>query len=405
MKTASKYLVAGAILATVLLDNANAVPAFARQMGVSCSACHSENGYDTLSRFGREFKASGYTMIGSEKTIGGGKSLSDKLVSLPSALNMSIVSGFGIDGGAGKTPTTVETRKEFRILLGGRVNEHVGTFVEMDYNDGVGDKTVQHFEVNNFAVPITFKVGENYYGIEPYTTDGHTATASELYDNGGITALSEIGARDQYGAKGLSFYVYNPNYFVNYVAWSNGNMSAPNGGVKLANYFRVAYTPQVGIWDLEVGAQYMTGNTNDIDGQGAATPGSSKKTDAYCIDFQALGKIGKMPLDFSTSYARAKYDKNSLFATNSDHKDATSYVVDAKLGVIPKTLVAMIRYTNDDHTMTNDNDNDRVNTTTFSARYFLTENVKFVPYYTVTSGNSDSAANDNTYGLTFEIAF
>ena len=45
MKGSLKYLAAGAILVTALLDNANAIPAFARQMGVSCSACHSENGY------------------------------------------------------------------------------------------------------------------------------------------------------------------------------------------------------------------------------------------------------------------------------------------------------------------------------------------------------------------------
>jgi hypothetical protein len=396
MKGSLKYLAAGAILVTTLLDNANAIPAFARQMGVSCSACHSENGYPMLTRFGRDFKASGYTMIGSEKTIGGGQSLSDKLISIPSALNMSVVGGTTIDGGAGTTPTTVAANN-FGMFLGGRISENVGTFIEIGY-DGGDSTTNPGFALANFVVPITFKVGNNTYGIEPYTTDGHTATPSEFYDNEGITALSEIGARDQYGAKGLSFYVYNPNYFINYTAWSNGNASS--SGVKLANYFRVAYTPQVGIWDLEIGGQYMSGDTNDAPGGYVTNTATKMKTDAYVIDFQALGKIGKMPLDLSISYGKAKYDPNSLFTTNSDKKDGTSFVVDTALGVIPKTFVATIRYTNNDHVGTS---NDKVNTTKFGARYFMTENVRLEPYYAMTSGVT--GGSDDTYGLNFEVAF
>jgi hypothetical protein len=366
-------------------------------MGVSCSACHSENGYPTLTRFGRDFKASGYTMIGSEKTIGGGHSLSDKLVSLPSALNMSIVGGTTIDGGTGSTPTTVASNN-FGVFIGGRISENIGTFIEIGYDEG-SDATTRGFSLANFVVPITYKVGENTFGVEPFNTDGHTATPSEFYDNEGISAITEIGARDQYGAKGLSFYVYNPNYFINYTAWSNGNAST--SGVKLANYFRIAYTPQVGIWDLEIGAQYMTGNTNEADGDGyIPDPSIKKKTDAYVVDFNALGKVGKMPLDFHMSYAKAKYDPDSLFTTNSDHKDGTAFVVDAKLGIIPKTLVAAIRYTNDDHV---GDSNDQVNTTTFKARYFITENVKLEPYYTTSSGVT--GGNDDTYGLNFEVAF
>jgi len=395
MKGSLKYLAAGAILVTTLLDNANAIPAFARQMGVSCSACHSENGYSTLSRFGRKFKASGYTMIGSEKTIGGGENLSDKLISIPSALNMSVVGGTTINSGAGSTPTTVATNN-FGMFLGGRISENVGTFIEIGYNEGdTTTTTTQHFELANFVVPITFKVGKNIYGIEPYSTDGHTATASEFYDNDGITALTQIGARDTYGAKGLSFYVFNPNYFINYVAWSNGNKST--SGVKLANYFRVAYTPQVGVWDLEIGGQYMSGDTNDANAYGYVTNTSTKKkTDAYVIDFQALGKIGKMPLDLSISYGKAKYNPASLFTYNTDKKDGTSFVIDSKLGVIPETLVAMIRYQSDDHVL---DTNNRVNTTTLGARYFITQNVKLEPYYAMADGSAD------TYGLNFEAAF
>jgi len=399
LKSSFKYIAGGAIIIASLLDNANAIPAFARQMGVTCSVCHSENGYPALTRFGREFKASGYTMVGSEKLIGGGKTLSDKLISLPSALNMSVVGGASINGGDGSTPTTVATDDGFGVFLGGRINEHIGTFVEMDYNGGGNGGT---FSLNNFLVPITYKVGENYYGIEPYFTDGHTTDVSGFFGDGdnGHEAVSEIGARDTYGAKGLSLYDFNPNYFINYVVWANGNQDST--GTKFANYFRVAYTPQVGIWDLEFGARYFTGTTN-LANDNIVVPGQYVTTDAYSMDFNAMGKVSNMPLHIGMSYADAEWKPNSLFTTNSDHKDGTSFVFDTKLGVIPRTLVAMVHYTYDDHVQ---DSNDKVKTTQLALRYFITENAHVQPYYDIISGNSGgNGANDNAYGVDFEVAF
>jgi len=404
-----KLLLAG-VAALTMASSAYAIPAFARQMGVSCSACHSANGYPTLSRFGRDFKASGYTMVGSEEVIGGGQTVSDKLASIPNTLNMSVVAGTNVDSGSGANGTSVATNT-FGIFLGGRISENVGAFVEVGYNEGtaVADTNqTQHFSLANLVIPITYKIGDNIYGVVPYSTDGHTATASEFYNQGGIGAISHIGARDTYGAKGLSFYVYNPDYFINYTAWSNGNKSASE--VKLANYFRAAYTPQIGSWDLEIGAQYMTGNTNEADANGFVIANSTKKTDAYVIDANALGTVGNLPLDLSMSYARAKYDANSLFAANIYQQDAKSFVFDVKLGVIPNTLVAMLNYSNDannDHTKDGNgvDTNDKVNTTQLALRYFIVENVKLEPYYNIISGHTASADNDNTYGLAFEVAF
>ncbi len=382
-----RFLLVSLSMLLGLVTSSYAIPAFARQVGVSCSACHSANGYPALTRFGRAFKAGGYTMVGSEKTIGGGKSMEDKLISLPSTLNMSVVGASTIDGtsGQGNAGTTVATNN-FGVFLGGRISENIGTFVEIGYDDGT-----QSFALANFVVPVTFKVGGNIVGIEPFTTDGHTATASELFDNGGNTAFSRIGARDQYGAKGLSFYIFNPNYFVNYTAWSNGNNSDSN--IKLANYFRFAYTPQVGPWDIEVGVQYMTGATNRDPSTGA----HDRKTDAYSIDFNVLGSLGKYPLDLAISYASAKNDPNSLFTTNSDGKAGKSFVFDTKLGVIPKTLVVHAKYAYDDHVA---DSNEKISTETLGLKYFITENanVEF-NYDFVGKGNPD------TYGLAFEVAF
>lgn len=321
--------------------------------------------------------------------------MKDKLISIPSSLNMSVVGSTTVSGtsGQGNAGTTVATNN-FGMFLGGRISKNIGSFVEIGYNEGTST-TADHFSLANFVVPITFQSGDNIYGVVPYTTDGHTATASELFDNGGHTAISRIGARDTWGAKGLSFYVFNPNYFINYTAWSNGEKSA--SGIKAANYLRLAYTPQVGPWDLEVGLQYMTGSTNKTNNGFVVANAVDQKTDAYAIDFNALGYLGKYPLDLAISYASAKYDVNSLFTTNTDKKAGKAFVFDTKLGVIPKTLVAHAKYAYDDHVGTS---NAKVSTETLGLQYFITENANVDFNYDFV-GN----AQPDTFGLTFEVAF
>jgi len=58
-------LCAGGILAFLAFNEAKAVPSFARQTGMDCSACHTA--FPELTPFGRTFKLTGYTMSKSDK--------------------------------------------------------------------------------------------------------------------------------------------------------------------------------------------------------------------------------------------------------------------------------------------------------------------------------------------------
>src|SRR3972149_12320362 len=64
--------------------DAEAVPAFARQTGLSCNTCHFQH-YSSLNAFGRLFKAGGFTMVGGQSMIEG------DMLFMPSALNASMV--------------------------------------------------------------------------------------------------------------------------------------------------------------------------------------------------------------------------------------------------------------------------------------------------------------------------
>ena len=75
---------AGVLAATAFAPEASAIPAFARQVGVACQACHFQH-FPELNAFGRAFKNSGFTMIGAQPKVEG-----DHL-SIPATLNMSIL--------------------------------------------------------------------------------------------------------------------------------------------------------------------------------------------------------------------------------------------------------------------------------------------------------------------------
>ena len=76
---------------------AQAVPAFARQMGTACSACHYQS-YPALNSFGRMFRSKGYTMGGMQKMIEG------EDLSIPSNLNASVITKIRYQDNSSKKP-------------------------------------------------------------------------------------------------------------------------------------------------------------------------------------------------------------------------------------------------------------------------------------------------------------
>ena len=80
-------IVAGLILLAAFLaapQEAGAVPAFARQTGMACNACHFQH-YPAINAFGRAFKQGGFTLKGAQSMVEG------EALSIPVALNASLV--------------------------------------------------------------------------------------------------------------------------------------------------------------------------------------------------------------------------------------------------------------------------------------------------------------------------
>src|ERR1039458_9365889 len=75
-KKFARRVIAGAIAASVLVplalapQQAQALPAFARQTGQNCVSCHAGGQFPELTPYGRLFKMTGYTIRSEERRVG-----------------------------------------------------------------------------------------------------------------------------------------------------------------------------------------------------------------------------------------------------------------------------------------------------------------------------------------------
>ena len=115
------YMLAGVLAALALVQQAAAVPGFARQTGLACSACHYQS-FPALNELGRSFKAGGFTMIGMQKKIESSEGLS-----LPDTLNAGVVAkiryqqsnGPKVDGTNTTNDGQLQFPDEMLLLVGG----------------------------------------------------------------------------------------------------------------------------------------------------------------------------------------------------------------------------------------------------------------------------------------------
>jgi len=348
-------------------SNLFALPAFARQMGVSCSTCHSQNGYPALNRFGREFKASGYTMVGSQGTISDNSK--DNFMSLTDTLNMSLMANVGYSKSS-SSPATINIPNEASVFIGGRIANDVGVFSEMGY-----DSVAASFSLVNMRLPFIKHISDYVVGVVPYLTDGDGASSSTNMLNAGdvVTSLGDMFASQAYvqngevAAEGVSLYIYNDLWNAAYSAWIPTNGTAQNS--KFANFASVAVTPEIGGWDVDFGAELWWGTSQFQDATAAVI---KQNTDSYALKFQARGLINKVPVSFFADYADAKHSAESLYAVTN--KDKNSVSLSTEVAVIPRIVMLSAGYRNANNgATTNSSDNAYL----VGARYFYRENVQF----------------------------
>ena len=407
-------------VSTLIPQQAEAVPAFARQTGMACVSCHAQN-FPALNSFGRSFKVQGYTMRGAAPLIEG-----DDL-SMPADLKASLITKLryslteNVDGGRGE----IQWPDEAALLIGGRAAENIGFLFEgglaaqeaetevgldADGADGsVPDGTISQAELDAYLIGgtahgagettgnfLSYKVQVNItdkISAVVFGTDGlGVGYSMELMNTGmqrsqrpienrkGFSAFQRTGLASG-GATGISAVYHTNNLMLNYShwapTWGNKNVNIIGG---LGHYLRANYFKNVSGWDMGFGASYMTGKIEE----GANDPADTITIKGHGVDFQAMGELAGKPAEFYVSYAVAPENgPNSAYNNGAD--DLSAFGLMGKFGVANRTS-AYLAYASDDNGSTTSTD------TTLGVQYMLAQNSK-VEFYTV---SSDKAGGDVT---------
>lgn len=413
MKSLRLLLIVAAAWVSVWSTAAQAVPAFARQTAKPCSACHFQE-FPVLNAFGREFKASGYTlksMIPEHDDY-----IEADNLSLPATLNASLITKLryrktnGDDKSEKLNVGRIDLPDEAALFLGGRAGEHIGFIAEIGLN--VNSKA----NFLNFKSVFTDKVGDTRISVIPFTSDGGGASFGfELLNTGAVnmthalehkTAITvqrfignDSGASPAGSeATGIALAASTSKWFATYTLWHPawlGNETEA-GHKKFANYFRAGLTPTIGEWDLGVGVQLFSGTSETLD-SGASTPTTEvlakAETKASFIDAQAQGAVGGMPLGVYFGYGKAPKSSvggtaNLYNASTTDDQKAWSLL--GELGVMPR-LSVFLGY------LDGDQGGLKAKNTTIGLNWMVAQNSKLQFWNTKRSGSAyDPAPADGT---------
>ncbi|MBV2090877.1 MAG: hypothetical protein KUF72_08305 [Candidatus Thiodiazotropha sp. (ex Ctena orbiculata)] len=391
-------------------NQAEAVPAFARQTSMPCTACHFQQ-FPALNSFGRSFRSGGYTLTGGQGMIEGDD------ISLPLMLNASVITKLRYQKTNGNTDEgsdhgQIEWPDEAALLVGGKLAKDAGFLMELGLTDANSFlSTKVHFNVA--------KAGATQLSAIAFSTDGlGSAYGFELLNTGAQRSQRPIEERKGFSAAqalglgsgeatGIALVASGHNYFVNYTPWTPGweenNMTVKPSG--LAHYIRAAYTPFIGGWDTGFGIQLWTGDAETRNhGEDTVIP-----TDGWVIDAQAQGNVGNMPLGVYGSYGQCEgtdaansgltHFADSGFCNGAD--DADSFAILGQLGLLPNKANVFLAYRTLDDGSDNDN---KFNATTVGGNYMFSQNIRFELYYVKESGSGiDSRPDERDSKWMFQL--
>jgi hypothetical protein len=383
--------IAGVMAIAAFAPEASALPVFARQTGMACSACHFQH-FPLLNGFGRSFKAGGFTMMGAETKVEG-----DNL-SIPATLNMAVLTSMGYiksnqtadksgvtknygNGVWGVPGVGAGGSGEASLFFGGHVSDFAGFLSEVTLGGASAG-------LGSAKLPILFPVGDSRVGFVPFATNGQGASygmetlntgANAIHSItntvgpngefiGAVSAQQYIGTGSQ--ATGVAFVATNDMGFVNLTKFQQTGTTGGGYASLGSTYGRVAATFDMAGWDTGVGIQSWSGasmyaNPNNLPapttagtglnmyggggatGLGVAGVATMQTSKASAIDGQMQGEIGGLPVGFYASYARAPGQAITALTNtfNAGTLTRSSFNIDAEVGVLPgiATIGAAVR--------------------------------------------------------------
>ncbi|MBI5178668.1 MAG: hypothetical protein HZA04_05360 [Nitrospinae bacterium] len=422
MKKVTLILAAAIALVSGLFapKSAEAVPAFARQVGVPCFSCHYQH-IPKLNAFGREFAIGGMTQTAQDL-------ISDEGVSLPPVLNAGFIMKFRYLQNTKKTATDPkygEQRGELQIpdeaalWLAGRVAENWGAAVEFPgpaasmkliYSKNFGG-------VQGGLVVSSTDASGVAWNMEVFNTGA--VRPRRQFENRGATSIQQSLGGPAAGAyTGINFFASSPMFFANVGLFGPAQVGdyAIDTGFDLSTYYRIAVTPKLadGL-DLMVGIQGTSGKTK-ITGCGDKNDGNALSgtacnaltsadvlelnTETMAIDFQVQTDVAGMSLEVVGAYqanAAASATKTQMY--NSRTTEQKGFSLSAELG-LSKEMGLKLGFLSADNGATTANTK---TATSVGVWYDFAQNIDFDVEYSSWSG--DARSNDSQLLAMVEFGF
>jgi len=374
---------AGVLAAAAFAPEASAIPAFARQTGMACSACHAQH-FPVLNGFGRAFKSAGFTMMGAQEKVEG------EHLSIPAQMNFgqllkvryqktngatnNEVAGASTNSGQWQFPD------EYALFVGGRMADNGTVKVGVMAENALGGTPAGI--AAGLRTPVVIDLDSASVSVIPFTTDslgpfyGYTETSNGTnrairwaehrkeisamqYVGLGASPKNAAGANE--GSTGIAFVFHNDMGYVNYTRY---NPAFASNGAQTATAIELALTPTI--------ADFATVMTVNILSGSAHSNTEAAKRDYKGTGFtaQGHGEVAGMETGLYATYAKGS--AGGVFG------DAKAMTLGADFTVIPHALSlgAAIRTATKTDGVTSDN------ATTFTAVYDLAQNIAIVANYT-----------------------
>ena len=336
-------MLAAAITIFLAGPEAHAVPSFARQTGLPCSACHYT--FPELTPFGRQFKLRGYTMIGMEKISVPGKGTKsgldlERFLPLSAFFQASLTSTDKAQPGTQNS--SYELPQAVSLFLAGAMASHFGGLIQATYNS-----QDNHFGIDNsdlrYANRTKLAGKELVYGV----TLNNNPTVEDLWNSTPAWGFPWVGpdstpspmagplvagglAQD---VAGLGAYaMWNNHLYLAATAYRSGHIGSPqpNTGTGfdiniqgIAPYWRAAWQQTMGDNYLEIGTYGL-----HVRSFPQAITGPKNTYTDVAVDFQYERILPKLHNDMLTVHGTYIHEMSDLDATfAAEGADLISHVL------------------------------------------------------------------------------
>jgi len=256
---------------------AQAIPSFARQTKLPCSACHTQ--FPELNAFGRVFKLNGFTLRMIETIevadTAGHKDLAINLMPLPSVM-LQASETYTARPQPGTTNGTVMLPDQLSLFLAGAITPKLGAFVQVTYDPQAGTIGMDNTSIR-YATPVSLASKSGVFGLSlnnnPTVEDLWNSTPAWGFPFVGSAvaptpaAVTLVDGTLAQRVAGLSAYLFwNDLVYAEFGGYRWAPQGAPaqptnadSGVVEgVAPYWRFALTKAFGQSDVEVGTYGMT---------------------------------------------------------------------------------------------------------------------------------------------------